>query len=267
MMTAAPTMRSWRFRRQRRGGRRHAAGARQRTAADGALQAGRSRRDDGGSAGRGGRPQPVGAVAALAKMRDEGIVTFRREGQTLWYRIADPAHRTTDRGAAPTVLPRAPDPEPNQGSSTMSLRNLRRPGKRTDRRRRSAGRYPRSRRTCPERIAGARLRRCRDWSALDVGTDAPRDFPLPIGRPHRRPCGPPRRGPPTPRPIILEAASMPGRTPACRLSTTAPADRDDAAGADHRRLAGADRRCARRVRPSRLLRLSGFVGAGLVSPA
>ena len=26
----------------------------------------------------------------LAKLRAEGIVTFRREGQTLWYRIADP---------------------------------------------------------------------------------------------------------------------------------------------------------------------------------
>jgi ArsR family transcriptional regulator, virulence genes transcriptional regulator len=26
----------------------------------------------------------------LAKMRDEGIVTFRRESQTLWYSIADP---------------------------------------------------------------------------------------------------------------------------------------------------------------------------------
>jgi len=26
----------------------------------------------------------------LAKLRDEGIVTFRRESQTLWYRIADP---------------------------------------------------------------------------------------------------------------------------------------------------------------------------------
>lgn len=26
----------------------------------------------------------------LARMRDEGIVTFRREGQTMWYRIADP---------------------------------------------------------------------------------------------------------------------------------------------------------------------------------
>jgi ArsR family transcriptional regulator len=26
----------------------------------------------------------------LARMREEGIVTYRREGQTLWYRIADP---------------------------------------------------------------------------------------------------------------------------------------------------------------------------------
>jgi len=26
----------------------------------------------------------------LAKMRDEGIVAYRRDGQTLWYRIADP---------------------------------------------------------------------------------------------------------------------------------------------------------------------------------
>lgn len=26
----------------------------------------------------------------LAKMRDENIVTFRRDSQTLWYRIADP---------------------------------------------------------------------------------------------------------------------------------------------------------------------------------
>ena len=25
----------------------------------------------------------------LARMRDEGIVTFRREAQTIWYRIAD----------------------------------------------------------------------------------------------------------------------------------------------------------------------------------
>jgi DNA-binding transcriptional ArsR family regulator len=26
----------------------------------------------------------------LAKMREEGLVDFRREGQTLWYRIAEP---------------------------------------------------------------------------------------------------------------------------------------------------------------------------------
>ena len=26
----------------------------------------------------------------LAVMREEGLVTFRRESQTLWYRIADP---------------------------------------------------------------------------------------------------------------------------------------------------------------------------------
>jgi ArsR family transcriptional regulator len=26
----------------------------------------------------------------LAKMREEGLVAFRRESQTLWYRIADP---------------------------------------------------------------------------------------------------------------------------------------------------------------------------------
>ena len=26
----------------------------------------------------------------LARMREEGLVTFRRERQTLWYRIADP---------------------------------------------------------------------------------------------------------------------------------------------------------------------------------
>jgi len=26
----------------------------------------------------------------LAKMRQEGLVTYRRESQTLWYRIADP---------------------------------------------------------------------------------------------------------------------------------------------------------------------------------
>lgn len=30
----------------------------------------------------------------LARMREEGIVTFRRDAQTLWYRIADPKVQT-----------------------------------------------------------------------------------------------------------------------------------------------------------------------------
>jgi ArsR family transcriptional regulator len=30
----------------------------------------------------------------LAKMREEGLVTFRRDSQTLWYRIADPRVET-----------------------------------------------------------------------------------------------------------------------------------------------------------------------------
>ncbi len=30
----------------------------------------------------------------LAKMRDEGLVAFRRESQTLWYTIADPRVQT-----------------------------------------------------------------------------------------------------------------------------------------------------------------------------
>lgn len=30
----------------------------------------------------------------LARMREEGIVTFRRDAQTLWYRIADPRAET-----------------------------------------------------------------------------------------------------------------------------------------------------------------------------
>ncbi len=30
----------------------------------------------------------------LAKMRDEGLVAFRRDSQTLWYRIADPRIET-----------------------------------------------------------------------------------------------------------------------------------------------------------------------------
>lgn len=30
----------------------------------------------------------------LAKMREEALITFRRESQTLWYRIADPRTET-----------------------------------------------------------------------------------------------------------------------------------------------------------------------------
>ena len=30
----------------------------------------------------------------LAKMREEGLVAYRRESQTLWYRIADPRTET-----------------------------------------------------------------------------------------------------------------------------------------------------------------------------
>ncbi len=30
----------------------------------------------------------------LAKMREEGIVTFRRDSQTLWYRVANPRTET-----------------------------------------------------------------------------------------------------------------------------------------------------------------------------
>ena len=33
---------------------------------------------------------PSATSQHLAKMRDEGLVAFRREGQTLWYRIAEP---------------------------------------------------------------------------------------------------------------------------------------------------------------------------------
>ena len=32
---------------------------------------------------------PSAGSQHLAKMRDEGLVAFRRDGQTLWYRIAD----------------------------------------------------------------------------------------------------------------------------------------------------------------------------------
>ena len=59
-------------------------------APDGAVQAGRARRDDRRSARREVGLSQSALSQHLAKMRDEGLVAFRREGQTLWYRIADP---------------------------------------------------------------------------------------------------------------------------------------------------------------------------------
>jgi len=51
---------------------------------------------DWGEANVGSLAEAVGlshsaASQHLAKMRDEGIVTYRRESQTIWYRIADPS--------------------------------------------------------------------------------------------------------------------------------------------------------------------------------
>lgn len=50
---------------------------------------------EGGEASVGRLAEAVGLSQSalsqhLAKMRAEGIVAFRRDGQTLWYRIADP---------------------------------------------------------------------------------------------------------------------------------------------------------------------------------
>jgi ArsR family transcriptional regulator len=50
---------------------------------------------EGGEATVGGLAEEVGLSQSalsqhLARMRDEGIVTYRRDAQTLWYRIADP---------------------------------------------------------------------------------------------------------------------------------------------------------------------------------
>ena len=59
--------------------------------------------------GRGRRAFAVGLSQHLAKMREEGIVTYRRESQTLWYRIADPRTETAARAPAEALLPaRAP---------------------------------------------------------------------------------------------------------------------------------------------------------------
>jgi len=50
---------------------------------------------EGGEATVGGLAEEVGLSQSalsqhLARMREEGIVAFRRDAQTLWYRIADP---------------------------------------------------------------------------------------------------------------------------------------------------------------------------------
>ena len=50
---------------------------------------------EGGEATPGALAKAVGLSQSalsqhLAKMREEGIVTYRRESQTLWYRVADP---------------------------------------------------------------------------------------------------------------------------------------------------------------------------------
>ena len=54
----------------------------------------------------------------LAKMREEGIVTYRRESQTLWYRIADPRTETLlghlQQLYCPPEAPAAETQEPSQ---------------------------------------------------------------------------------------------------------------------------------------------------------
>jgi DNA-binding transcriptional ArsR family regulator len=50
---------------------------------------------EGGEATVGGLAEEVGLSQSalsqhLARMREEGIVAFRRDAQTLWYRIGDP---------------------------------------------------------------------------------------------------------------------------------------------------------------------------------
>ena len=42
----------------------------------------------------------------LARMREEGIVDYRREGQTLWYRVVRAAHRAPARTIAAALLQR-----------------------------------------------------------------------------------------------------------------------------------------------------------------
>ena len=61
---------------------------------------------EGGEATVGALAETVGLSQSalsqhLAKMREEGLVAFRRESQTLWYRIADPDVRAAARDPAP----------------------------------------------------------------------------------------------------------------------------------------------------------------------
>jgi ArsR family transcriptional regulator len=79
----------------------------------------------------------------LAKMRDDNVVTFRRDSQTLWYRIADPRieqlmtelHRLFCR-VTPATLTR-----PNKEFDHVTSPYLPRQGESTDRSRRSACRH------------------------------------------------------------------------------------------------------------------------------
>lgn len=46
----------------------------------------------------------------LAVLRDEGVVTTRREGQTIWYRISDPAAMQVMATLAEIFCPTEPRP-------------------------------------------------------------------------------------------------------------------------------------------------------------
>ena len=63
----------------------------------------------------------------LAKMRDEGLLAFRRESQTVWYRIADPRIERAVCHASRPVLPSPPQqapPKHQERSPSMTLRTI-----------------------------------------------------------------------------------------------------------------------------------------------